>query len=423
MFNPIIGIDVSKFKSDICVLSPSNKVIKRMQITNDYEGMNIALSYFLSIEKKYDNRPVIILEATSHYHQLLTNFYQKHNFEVIVINPIQSRAIKNLNIRKIKSDKTDAYNIALLYRLKNFPSSESYSDLIESIKQLCRQHENISNEIVEHTNRLTGYLDISFPGFRKIFTKIKGKTTLKFLQTIPDIGTFLTTDKDKVLQLIQKASHKSYSYAVQKYNALYEIAEAQKEIYICKMSTGILIETTATIILTLTEAMKKIDEEICNIIKSNSEFSSQISLLKSIPGVADYTAATLLSEIGNIKKFKRGKELVAFFGMDPSISQSGTYNKKDNKISKRGSPHVRKVLHTLAKNNVFNTCNGKCRNPILQNYYESKIQNKPYKVVMCSVMRKLINIIFAVLRDQKPFEFRTPEEHEQLIRIKCKKAA
>lgn len=309
MFKPVVDIDVSKFKSDICVLSPDNQVIRRMQITNDFKGMNTSLSFFLSVEKKYDDRPVIILEATSHYHQLLTNFYQKHDF-----------------------------------------------------------------------------------------------------------------DQDEILQLIQDSSHKSISYASKKYNAIYELALKHKEIYMCKMSTGVLIETTATIILTLIEAMKQIDDEIHKIIENNSQFASQVSLLESIPGIAEYTAATLLSEIGNIQNFKRGKELVAFFGMDPSVSQSGTYNKKDNKISKRGSPHVRKIPHTLAKNNVFNTCNGKCRNPVLQKYYNTKIQDKPYKVVMCSVMRKLINIIFAVLRDQKPFELRTPEDHEKLIRLKSKMA-
>ena len=56
-------------------------------------------------------------------------------------------------------------------------------------------------------------------------------------------------------------------------------------------------------------------------------------------------------------------------------------------------------------------------------YFEKKISEKPYKVVMCAIMRKMVQIIFAVLRNQKSFELRTPEEHQKLIREKSKLVA
>ena len=55
--------------------------------------------------------------------------------------------------------------------------------------------------------------------------------------------------------------------------------------------------------------------------------------------------------------------------------------------------------------------------------FEKKIAEKPYKVVMCAIMRKMVQIIFAVLRNQKSFELRTPEEHQKLIREKSKLVA
>ena len=57
------------------------------------------------------------MESTAHYHRLLANFLRNSGYEVIIINPMQSNAIKNLNIRKVKNDKTDALRIAQLYRL------------------------------------------------------------------------------------------------------------------------------------------------------------------------------------------------------------------------------------------------------------------------------------------------------------------
>jgi len=54
-------------------------------------------------------------------------------------------------------------------------------------------------------------------------------------------------------------------------------------------------------------------------------------------------------------------------------------------------------------------------NPVLAGYYEKKCNEKPNKVALAAVMHKLTNIIFAVLRDQKPFELRTPEQHARRL--------
>ena len=67
---------------------------------------------------------------------------------------------------------------------------------------------------------------------------------------------------------------------------------------------------------------------------------------------------------------------------------------------------------------AFKQKNGKYANPVLAEFYEHKCEQKEKKTALCAVMRKLVHIVFAVLRDQKPFELRTPEEHEQIIRAK-----
>ena len=78
-------------------------------------------------------------------------------------------------------------------------------------------------------------------------------------------------------------------------------------------------------------------------------------------------------ELGDISNFSKPKELVAFFGLDPGVSQSGTYNRKNNKISKRGSPHVRSILHMLAKSNVYPNRNREYLNPVMRAYFEKNI--------------------------------------------------
>ena len=134
-------------------------------------------------------------------------------------------------------------------------------------------------------------------------------------------------------------------------------------------------------------------------------------LLRTIPGIGIQSALVILAEIGNFSLFHKPKQLAAYFGLDPGQRQSGTFYGSKNKMSKRGSPQARSALHMAAVNAVVNQKKRLASNPILSAYYEEKRKSKPGKVAMCAVMRKISNIIFAVLRDQKPFELRQPREH------------
>ena len=107
------------------------------------------------------------------------------------------------------------------------------------------------------------------------------------------------------------------------------------------------------------------------------------------------------------------KNSVPVAGVDER--QSGTFRSRKNKLSKRGSPQVRAVLHLAAASSASRNRCGTYRNPVLAEYYERKCAEKPCKVARVAVMRKLSNIIYAVLRDRKPFELRTPQEHTKLL--------
>lgn len=134
-------------------------------------------------------------------------------------------------------------------------------------------------------------------------------------------------------------------------------------------------------------------------------------MLQSIPGIGSHSAALLLGEIGDISLFKKPKQLAAYFGLDPTERQSGSFRGTKNKLSKRGSPYARAALHMGVVNSICKHGKDSVANPVLLSYYEKKCKNKPAKVAQAASMHKLVFIIFAVLRDQKPFELKTPEQH------------
>ena len=160
-----------------------------------------------------------------------------------------------------------------------------------------------------------------------------------------------------------------------------------------------------------------------NLESNNPSVAKQIYLLISIPGVGIITAATIIGEIGDLTAFKNSSKLTAFFGVDPSVCQSGQFNSTQNRISKRGSRLLRKVLFMVVVANISCRKDKKPANPYLYEYYKQKCINKPKKVALVAVMHKLILYIFAVLRNQTPFVPRDPEEHAKLLTEKANENA
>ena len=135
---PVASVDVSKHFSDMCILTPANEVFHRVKIYHDPTSMDRALGFLQCAEQQFAAKPVIVMESTSHYHLLLFQFFSDAGYEVIVVNPLQSNALKNISVRKIKTDKVDAYRRALLYRMNVLRRSQIPTDMLRSLRMLCR---------------------------------------------------------------------------------------------------------------------------------------------------------------------------------------------------------------------------------------------------------------------------------------------
>ena len=117
-------------------------------------------------------------------------------------------------------------------------------------------------------------------------------------------------------------------------------------------------------------------------------------------------------EMGAFDLFPSPKKLYAYFGLNPAVKQSGKFNGAKVHISKRGSSLARRILHMVALNNLkVDKGSGMPVNPVIHSYYADKCKAKKKNVAVGAVMHKICNIIFAMLRDNKPFEIITPQEH------------
>ncbi|AUG57334.1 IS110-like element ISCth8 family transposase [Acetivibrio saccincola] len=423
-FRPIAGIDVGKFFSEMAILSPSNEVIARMKIRHDSStDVERAVELLKKTEKDFDSRPFVVMESTGHYHKILFHSLYKAGFEVSVINPIQTDSIKNIGIRKVKNDKVDARKIALLYRFQELKTTNIPDEDIECLRSLCRQYYKLSDELTAYKNRLMGIVDQLMLNFKDVFPNIFSKAALAVLEKYPAPAHILKANRNKLIALIQKNSRRSLKWATAKYELLNSKAKEFAPLSISNSSNVAMLGVYISMIKTLEENLEKVLKAIRSLIiedmaKDMPMLALTLELLQSIPGIGLISAVTILAEIGDFSAFSKPGKLVAYFGIDPSVMQSGEFTGTQNKMSKRGSRLLRRVLFTIALANIRTKRDKTAYNPVLMEYYKNKCQSKPKKVALGAVMRKLVNYIFAVLRDRKPYELRSPQEHAQMLAAK-----
>ena len=142
-------------------------------------------------------------------------------------------------------------------------------------------------------------------------------------------------------------------------------------------------------------------EELDKFIEE--KFSSFDNQLTSIIGVGPTLAASFLAEIGDVNRFDSPEKLAAFAGIDPSVKQSGEFNGTRCKMSKRGSPYLRRTFWLAAISGIR-------FNPALRAVYDKKrTQGKAHAVAVSVVMRKLCNIVFAILKTNTPYKIILPD--------------
>lgn len=144
--------------------------------------------------------------------------------------------------------------------------------------------------------------------------------------------------------------------------------------------------------------MRAAHQAIQQHIEQHPDLKSQQELLISIPGIGKLTAAKLLGEIGDFSAFEGAPQLAAFAGLNPKNSRSGSSVYKKARISKEGRAVLRHMLYMPA-------IVARKHNPIIREFCARLFERKlPVMAIIAAAMRKLLHLIYGVLKNQLPFD-------------------
>ena len=411
-----VGLDVGADFSWMSIMLPNGTLTgKPFKIVHsDPSSRELAVTKIKEAQETYSLESRCFLESTGIYHIPLLYFLRDKGFDCSVINPIITKNSTNMNIRKLHNDKFDSKKAAKVGLDASLKTSIIPDDDIIDLRNLVRDYYYFKDLQSAVVLKLNAELKVSFPAYLHVFSKITTKTSLKLLADYPLAADMLAAPKDKIVSVIKNTARFGEKYALAKYDALCVAARDAAVFGRALPSNAVRIRMYIETYLAYQKHLDSLLDELHKAVDKlqGRPANGRITLLQSMRGIGFLSAVVLIAEMGSFDLFPSPKKLYAYFGLDPAVKQSGKFNGDKVHMSKRGSSLARRILHMVALNNLKVDKGTKSPvNPVIYDYYTGKCVGKKKNVAVGAVMHKICNIVFAMLRDNKPFEIITPKEH------------
>ena len=211
MYSFFVGIDIGKWNHQAAFLNSSGtKAAPDLAFENTGEGFQLLLKSLESFDKE---QTVVGLEATGHYWLTLFSSLVDNAWTVKVINPMQSDALRNLNIRKTKTDRKDAVLIADVLRFGRYTETVLPEENLLQLRELSRCRVGQVEVVGCLKRKILGILDRIFPEFASCFSTVFGKAPTELLQEYADPEDLANCNVEKLIKLLEKQSRGRHSEA------------------------------------------------------------------------------------------------------------------------------------------------------------------------------------------------------------------
>ena len=381
-----VGIDIAKNTHWASAMNSDGEILlEPFSFQNNNEGFQ----KFISKLSNFDKQKMLIgLESTAHYGENIISYLFNLDYKIGIINPIQTSNLRKSNIRKTKNDKVDTFIIIKSLTLNNYNLVTTRDINNIKLKGLSRSRHNLIVMRSRSKIQLASFIDQLFPELNKFF---KGNLhlnvsyqLLKEYSSPKDISSLHLT---KLSNILHDNSHGRYNK---------EDAIRLREL--AKNSVGI---DNPTLSLQIKQAILQIElytEQIEEIEKLSKQILDEMeSKLLTIPGMSYNQATAIHGFIGDIRRFNKSCQLLAYAGLDPSIYQSGNFEARSTRMSKRGNSLLRYNLVYAAHNLVLH-------NRTFKEYYDLKrSQGKTHYCALGHCAHKLVRIIFKMLKSNVKF--------------------
>jgi transposase len=387
-----IGVDLHKRHHTAVIMNFFNEKLGEVKFINTPATFPELLAEVKKHVKK-GMTPVYGLEDTGGYGRSLAVFLKEKRLIVKEVNPAMASEHRKKRASVEKNDSWDAECVARVLKdeYNRLPDANPI-DIYWAIGQLVTTRQGLSKDYMSHVRRLHQHLGYAYPSYMKFFSEVDGKTALAFWEAYPAQHHLVNVTVDELALLLRKHSNNGLSTKKAE-SILTLIAKDGIKPLQFQSSHDTNMRCTVATIKFHQHQIQSLDFELQELVKPLN------IKLESMTGISHVTAAYLIAEIGNIHRFVSADKLAKYAGIAPKLVGSGDNHR--HRKSKQGDRDLHELFEQLAVRQIgVNRTKKDPRNPYFYNYYQNRLAaGKTKKQAIICIMRKLVNIIYCMMKD------------------------
>ncbi|MCF1676302.1 IS110 family transposase [Tetragenococcus halophilus] len=391
-----VSIDVAKGKSMVAILRPFGEVVSSpFEVHHTSDEIRSLIEQIQSVP----GETRIVLEHTGRYHEPLVHELSQAHLFISPVNPKLIKDFRTPSLRKVKSDKTDALKIAR-YALDSWPELKQYGPMNEirnQLKTMNRQFDFYMKHKTAMKNNLIGVLDQTYPGANAYFSSPARNNGHQ--KWVDFVTTYWHVDCVRQKTLPAFIDHyqnwcqrKKYNFNPTKAKEIYEGAKKLVPVLPKDPLTHQLVKQAVEQLNTASITV----EGLRTLMNETAAKLPEYTIVMAMKGVDPSLGPQLMAEIGDVTRFTHKSAITAFAGVDPGVNQSGAYEQKGVRASKRGSSTLRKTLFQVMDVLIKTQPQ---EDAVYQFLDKKRAQGKPYYVYMTAGANKFLRIYYGRVKE------------------------
>lgn len=390
----VMALDISKGKSYVVVYN-QEICTDEFEVYHNQDGFN-KLRNVLNKDET-----TVVFEATGVYSRVIERFLNTENISYCKLNPLLAK-MQTQTLRSNKTDIVDAHKLAQSHYNFNRELTVAQDTLYIELKDVSSLYDEIKRTLIKERNQLHAVIQKTFPELEGLLSNYLSHFALNIIKEYPHPDLISESSRTKIKNRVLLFTKKRLSQEQAK-------KKANKLISMAKLSYPSVDKNDFSV----TEVQIRVDR-IKNLLDTKETLAQKMielsldlpefRILTSIPGIGDLSAALIISEVGDIRRFPTSNKMNAYIGIDIRSYQSGTLQKKD-RINKRGNAKARMIFYFIVRNmlRVQRTSS----NHIVDYYYKMRKQpfNKHDKVAMVACMNKLVKVIHFLVNTENLYDY------------------
>lgn len=388
----LVAVDIAKLRHVGYWRCPDGTESKPFEFFNTGQGFQRFWEIICHSKEKFALEEVVVgFESTGAYAEPLLHFLRKRGVRMVQVNPVHTKRLRELTGNSPgKTDEKDPKVIADIMELGHALTVIIPEGSAAELRRLTNARERSLQRRTALLNQVQDLVFMLFPEFLEVMKGVKSRSAQYLLAHCPTPERVIQKGLEELTREIKKISRGKLGR--ERAQRLYEAASGSVGIPEGRNSIVLEIVEDLSSIEAIEQFIGKVEKEMI-VHLGKIPYSRWIL---SIKGIGPVTVAGLIGEIGDFRQFRTVSEILKQAGMDLFEISSGK-RKGRRRISKRGRALLRKLLFYAALNTVR-------KGGVMRRYYRRYLERgMPGKKALIAVARKLLRIIFALVRDHKAF--------------------